>query len=648
MTLNNACSRIKVVTIVTTVIALLTISAIPFPAFSQGSPEYTEAFTGLPADGDYSHVKLADLNKDGKTDIISGADSYGDVDTHGLYVWTGNGAGVWTESSSGLPTTENFGGIGVGDLNKDGNPDIVAGYETWSGSDGLGVGVWLGNGGSGGLSFSAGTKPIESGGYDSAEVADVDDDGNLDILGASRGNGIKIWLGNGAMQWTEASDGLPTGGEYTGITAGDVDDDGDLDIAAGNYGGHGIQVWIRNSDGTWTENSNGLHSSDNSFSVVFEDFNEDGNLDLAGTVRGRGVFVWTGNGGSGGEMQWTEDREGLPTSGRYKQISVADFDNDDNLDIVAAMPDGGLHVWRGNGGEGGSMMFTEASGNLPTSEKYYGASFGKVNGDGILDIVGAGWNVGVKAWTTALGPADETPPSAITDLAASAVDHQRVRLTWTATGDDGSQGTATSYDIRYSSSDISDMNDFDAAFKADNEPKPKAAGSSESFTVTGLSANRTYYFAVVVNDEGPNPSPLSNVVSAKTPEAPSAPNPPTVSIKDPLGGSTIKGTVTITFEFSDQDNDVNEMEIFMDGIKVDSRTGMTSPQTWNWDTKSSEFKVSNGEHKIRVVVIDLGGHSASDEVTYIVKNKKDGGGGTPGFEAILLIAVLIFLVARKR
>lgn len=92
-----------------------------------------------------------------------------------------------------------------------------------------------------------------------------------------------------------------------------------------------------------------------------------------------------------------------------------------------------------------------------------------------------------------------------------------VTLTWTAPGDDGNQGTAAVYDIRYSSEPIDEGN-WDLATEVEGEPAPQPAGSAESFVVTGLQANTTYYFALKAADEVPNWSALSNVVEVTTPD----------------------------------------------------------------------------------------------------------------------------------
>jgi len=110
---------------------------------------------------------------------------------------------------------------------------------------------------------------------------------------------------------------------------------------------------------------------------------------------------------------------------------------------------------------------------------------------------------------------DAESPGAVIDLAVGSATESTLTLTWTATGDNGAVGTASQYDIRYSTSEITDDN-WDSATQVDGEPAPKEAGTAESFTVTGLSPDTTYHFAMKTADEVPNWSELSNVPSATT------------------------------------------------------------------------------------------------------------------------------------
>ena len=98
-----------------------------------------------------------------------------------------------------------------------------------------------------------------------------------------------------------------------------------------------------------------------------------------------------------------------------------------------------------------------------------------------------------------------------------------VTLRWTAPGDDGSVGTAAQYDVRYSTSNITNAN-YNNATQATGESAPKASGQAEQFTISNLQANTTYYFAIKSADESSNWSGLSNVVSVTTgDETPPAP-----------------------------------------------------------------------------------------------------------------------------
>ena len=56
--------------------------------------------------------------------------------------------------------------------------------------------------------------------------------------------------------------------------------------------------------------------------------------------------------------------------------------------------------------------------------------------------------------------ADTTPPAAVDDLTVLAWSHNSITIGWTATGDNGNSGTASEYDIRYSTTPIDTEADF--------------------------------------------------------------------------------------------------------------------------------------------------------------------------------------------
>ncbi len=115
-----------------------------------------------------------------------------------------------------------------------------------------------------------------------------------------------------------------------------------------------------------------------------------------------------------------------------------------------------------------------------------------------------------------LNPSDVTAPAAIGDLAAATgTIGGSVRLTWTAVGDDGGVGTATSYLVRYSTAAINSEATWNAATPVTSGiPTPGIAGQSESMIVSGLTPGATYYFAVRARDEALNLGGLSNSPSA--------------------------------------------------------------------------------------------------------------------------------------
>ncbi len=126
--------------------------------------------------------------------------------------------------------------------------------------------------------------------------------------------------------------------------------------------------------------------------------------------------------------------------------------------------------------------------------------------------------------TTAAVPAsssDTTAPQAIANLAVGEVTSTTVTLTWTASGDDGTGGTATAYDLRYSTAPITAEN-FISATPVSTVGAPKIGDSAEIFTITGLATGTKHYFAIKVRDEANNWSTISNIIDA-TPSQPAQP-----------------------------------------------------------------------------------------------------------------------------
>lgn len=159
---------------------------------------------------------------------------------------------------------------------------------------------------------------------------------------------------------------------------------------------------------------------------------------------------------------------------------------------------------------------------------------------------------------------DVTAPAKITNLSASPLSASSIQVTWTAVGDDGNTGTATLYDVRYSKNNITNASEFSGATVASGISAPKQAGGSESFSISGLTAETNYYFAVKVKDDAGNFSEMSNVASATTQAG--------------GGGGTTTGTLawkTDDFERTDLGTDwaASNFKITAGELTLTSKTG---------------------------------------------------------------------------
>ncbi|TPW14366.1 MAG: Ig-like domain-containing protein, partial [bacterium] len=110
---------------------------------------------------------------------------------------------------------------------------------------------------------------------------------------------------------------------------------------------------------------------------------------------------------------------------------------------------------------------------------------------------------------------DTTPPAAIANLSLGSWTQTSVLASWTSPGDDNAAGTATSFDLRFSTSAITAAN-FGSATPVAGEPVPAVAGTTQSMTVSGLAAGTSYFFAIKTSDEVPNTSAISNVPTGST------------------------------------------------------------------------------------------------------------------------------------
>lgn len=109
---------------------------------------------------------------------------------------------------------------------------------------------------------------------------------------------------------------------------------------------------------------------------------------------------------------------------------------------------------------------------------------------------------------------DTIMPGRITDLASVAAGSTSYDLAWTATGDDGDQGRATSYELRWSTA-LLDSATFSNA-TACALPEPLEPGAAEHARIFGLPANTEVFLAMRARDEFGNPGPLSNVLRVST------------------------------------------------------------------------------------------------------------------------------------
>jgi hypothetical protein len=169
--------------------------------------------------------------------------------------------------------------------------------------------------------------------------------------------------------------------------------------------------------------------------------------------------------------------------------------------------------------------------------------------------------------------ADVTAPAVVTDLFARSPTTTSIALVWTAPGDDGDTGTASQYDLRFSTMPITDQN-WDTAIPVDGEPLPKPAGEIETFRVMNLESAKEYHFALKTSDEVPNVSGLSNVAFDSTEQETTPP----VAVADLSAEGIADGSFRLTWTAPGDDGSVG------DASEYDIRYSTSPVLEQSWDS----------------------------------------------------------------
>jgi hypothetical protein len=264
-----------------------------------------------------------DLNRDGNADLIAVSN---DLPGDRLDIYYGNGDGTFTvplQAAAVRALTsapfQNIKGLALGDFYSNGQLNIAESEVYGNGAAQVflnpeGDSLFLNGGG-------IGAGPLSSG--------DFNGDGVLDLADGSRS--LKIFLNAGNGAFTQLPD-VPFGDGTAPIVSGDFNGDGILDLATTN--GNSLSVLLGKGDGTFSQEGGQPISTQTNVALITTDFNGDGKLDLAVVDSMNAVSIWRGNGD--GTFQAPID-----TTGRGDSVVAADFNGDGRMDLAVTDSAGG-------------------------------------------------------------------------------------------------------------------------------------------------------------------------------------------------------------------------------------------------------------------------------------------------------------------
>ena len=335
---------------------------------AEGTMEFAAA-ASFEGGNTFYNIRAADLNNDGKADIIASSGS-------GLVTALGTGNGSFAAPQNVLTGT---GSMNLGYFNADSYLDVA--FTT--GQSGCDVGVALGNGDG---TFQEAVTYATSGVFAGTPlIGDFDEDGKVDIATALWGGPLELFTGNGDGTFDSAISHTISWNTETAVT-GDFNNDGHIDVAGTSQNSQTLDVLLGTGAGSFTRSVYTVE--DGPAGITAGDLNNDGADDLIVMKDGNSYFSVHMSGG--------ESHTDISNSTPNGSPSLGDFDDDGNLDLLTIgnwAEDSNIMLRLGNG----DGTFKEAT-SLGLSG--YSAIFGPadLNNDGVTDFIAAASHVNIVPW----------------------------------------------------------------------------------------------------------------------------------------------------------------------------------------------------------------------------------------------------------
>jgi hypothetical protein len=284
-------------------------------------------------DGGSHGACWADLDNDGDYDLVNGTTlPYGgNGEQNDIYKNNGDGRFTEVTPASMENTREPTRGVCAFDMDKDGDLDIfcVAG---WMGSgDPSGERNELYEN-TGNFNFTAHTSgpaytcPAGQGCVDT----DYDGDGDVDLIACNRDGDLNILRNDGGVnnftKISPSSIGI-THRAYSGVSTADIDNDGDLDLLIASDG----SAWLYTNQGKGTFAYKRGFSGTDGYMGGFADLDNDTDLDLV--FAGHGAVYLNDGSGAFGTGPSVPNASALTDP---RAVAFADIDNDGDPDFIYA------------------------------------------------------------------------------------------------------------------------------------------------------------------------------------------------------------------------------------------------------------------------------------------------------------------------